>query len=95
MKFALPLIGLTLCLLAAGQQKWIVCHNGREIEIADPAVLNAHLAHGDCISTCDECERACCLGGGELIVGITLSDCEAIGGRFQWSLTDPCFEGGD
>ncbi len=95
MRLALPVIGLGLCLLAAGQEKWEICHNGNDIIIADPAVMQAHLDHGDCLGVCHDCERACCLPGGELLVGITQADCVVVGGRWQWSMTAPCFAGGD
>ena len=94
MKLTLPLIGLILCCVAAGQEKWDICHNGRDISVADPAVMQAHLDHGDCLGSCHDCIRGCCLGGGELVEA-TQVECEAMGGRFQWSKTDPCFEGGD
>lgn len=35
-----------------GQEKWFICHNGNTIEVATPAVLNAHLNHGDPMGVC-------------------------------------------
>jgi hypothetical protein len=92
----LALIGLVLCAVAAGkgQDKWTICHNGNTIEVADPAVMQAHLDHGDCLGHCDDCIRGCCLGGGELVLA-TFHECEEMGGRFQWDKEAPCFAGGD
>jgi prepilin-type N-terminal cleavage/methylation domain-containing protein len=41
-----------------GQQKQVVCHNGHSITIANPAVYNAHLAHGDQAGECPNSEAA-------------------------------------
>ncbi|MCH7859804.1 MAG: prepilin-type N-terminal cleavage/methylation domain-containing protein, partial [Candidatus Marinimicrobia bacterium] len=37
-----------------GQEAWLVCHNGNTIEVANPAVLNAHLEHGDYLGECND-----------------------------------------
>lgn len=93
----LGLTALTLCAAAAapqGQPKTTLCHRGVEITIADPAVINAHLDHGDCIGLCVDCLGRCCLGkdGFEIL---TQSECATVGGRFQWDQDAPCFTGGD
>lgn len=36
-----------------GQVKQVVCHGGHSITIANPAVYNAHLAHGDGVGACE------------------------------------------
>lgn len=38
----------------AGMPKYDVCHNGNTINVASPAVLNAHLDHGDTLGACSE-----------------------------------------
>lgn len=37
----------------AGQPKTTICHNGNTITVANPAVLNGHLGHGDTIGSCE------------------------------------------
>jgi prepilin-type N-terminal cleavage/methylation domain-containing protein len=36
----------------SGQTKNVVCHNSHSITIADPAIYNAHIAHGDLSDSC-------------------------------------------
>lgn len=37
-----------------GQNKQTICHNGHSITVADPAIYNAHLQHGDNASSCSD-----------------------------------------
>jgi len=36
-----------------GQEKVTICHNGHDITVAIPSVINAHLNHGDSIGSCE------------------------------------------
>ena len=69
-----------------------ICHRGVEITIADPAIFQAHLDHGDCIGTCLECEGRCCFEGG-ITLELTQYDCAKADGRFHWNKEASCFEG--
>ncbi len=50
----------------AKQPKVEICHNDVTIVVALPAVLNAHLAHGDTIGSCEGAGGEGGTGGGEL-----------------------------
>ena len=82
-----------------------VCHNGREIVCATPAILAAHLAHGDCLGLCADCITACCLPGAVCLM-VAPAECDEMGGISLSGLClspdspegaeDPCdFSGGD
>ena len=75
--------------IGEGQDKDVICHRGNEITVADPAILQAHLLHGDCVGTCFDCEGRCCIQGGSSFV-LTQFDCTQIGGRFQWDRDADC-----
>ncbi len=100
-------VGLTILTIAAcatsiavgeGEKKTAICHNGNDLIVADPAVYQAHLDHGDCAGTCAECLGRCCWidadGVGQ--TALTQPDiCEAIFGLFQYDETAPCPKFGD
>lgn len=48
--FAL-LVALGAAVVHAGQEKVTICHKGKTLEVADPAVAS-HLAHGDYAGEC-------------------------------------------
>lgn len=80
-----------------GQDKDVICHRGVEIVIADPAIFQAHLDHGDCIGSCFDCEGRCCYRlDGVAVTGLMLQyECDKVNGRFQYDKAMPCFAGGD
>ena len=80
-----------------GQDKDVICHRGVEITVADPAIFQAHLDHGDCVGTCYDCEGRCCYRlDGVSVTGLMLQyECDKVNGRFQYDKAMPCFAGGD
>ena len=80
-----------------GQDKNMICHRGREIIVADPAIFAAHLTHGDCAGPCRDCEGRCCfIADGVSVTALMLPyECAAVTGRFQPNVDLPCFAGGD
>ena len=50
---SLMIVGLSIGnAVAAPPAKITICHNSNEISVAAPAVINAHLNHGDTLGTC-------------------------------------------
>ncbi len=97
-RYTLSIIAIVFCLTALaigeGEDQMTICHNGREITVAEPAVLQAHLDHGDCLGVCFDCLGRCCLGVDGFVFA-TEVECAELAGRFNWSKDEPCFTIGD
>ncbi len=81
-----------------GQDKDVICHNGVELVVADPAIFQAHLDHGDCAGTCADCLGRCCWVDSKGIAQTALvyqDECKAIGGLYPPSTEAPCPTFGD
>ena len=80
---------------AAGDEVlYEVCHNDTIILVANPAVLQGHLNHGDFLS----CEGRCCyMAEGKYVTdNVTREECAVIeGSTYNPNPDTPCFEGGD